>query len=549
MENEYEVETVLKAKVFMRGKKMGWKFYIKWKGYEESDNTWEPFKSFEGSGEGIIERFWDCVDTKGRDVNSIEGWTNGEEVFPTGSPRRKGRPASRKDNLADARPSTDVHPSSKRTTNGKRAKRPLESPGPEVPSKRKRASSSRRKSGGQPTRRALRESSTPVPDSQSEGEMFIDPLPKMASDGKLVGVRPSELAEHGERRGRPSKSSRILDHVKAQPSTLAPVTDATTSSTPPGPRDEVDLPQEVAAPQTFGGKKSRGGLKGRNASLLTFSKKKGALQTIRRERAVKDDEALQDTDEVLELLESTSAPLDSVAFGSGSSSPKIPLQDKASMATTSEQRKLANNGEAEDRSLPDYEERNRPVSPPSPTLELPGKMPTSISFPEPTSGGSSPWERSTIFGPFNPHRVSSSSILSSFLLSLDNSTSIPVALKDVSSAQTLHDFHIDNIVSGTPGPPGNWSCARLVLDNTATAEQRIVFDAFCSKLEEGGLFVVMASSEVLACCSSTNRGYTKKLALATSLQGLSGTVVVSHVKVANFSAFADAAAQAENIRW
>jgi hypothetical protein len=59
----------------------------------------------------------------------------------------------------------------------------------------------------------------------------------------------------------------------------------------------------------------------------------------------------------------------------------------------------------------------------------------------------------------------------------------------------------------------------------------------------------MASSEVLACCSSTNEGHTKKLALAASLQGLSRTVVVSHVKVVNYSGFADAAAQAESIRW
>ncbi|KAH9005245.1 hypothetical protein EDB86DRAFT_2882438 [Lactarius hatsudake] len=84
---EYEVESILRAKVFMRGKKMGWKFYVKWKGYEDADNTWEPFKSFENSGEGIVDRFWERVDTKGRDVDSIEGWTNGEEVFPTGPPR------------------------------------------------------------------------------------------------------------------------------------------------------------------------------------------------------------------------------------------------------------------------------------------------------------------------------------------------------------------------------------------------------------------------------------------------------------------------------
>ena len=49
--------------------------------------SWEPFKSFESCGEEIIERFWERVDTKGRDVSSIEGWTNGEEVYPVGPPR------------------------------------------------------------------------------------------------------------------------------------------------------------------------------------------------------------------------------------------------------------------------------------------------------------------------------------------------------------------------------------------------------------------------------------------------------------------------------
>jgi hypothetical protein len=77
-----------------------------WKGYQDTDNTyarqtlgarqtrysrtlysWEPFKSFENCGEEIVERFWDRVDTKGRDVDSIEGWTNGEEVHPIGPPR------------------------------------------------------------------------------------------------------------------------------------------------------------------------------------------------------------------------------------------------------------------------------------------------------------------------------------------------------------------------------------------------------------------------------------------------------------------------------
>jgi len=156
MEAEYEVETVLKAKVFMKGKKMDWKFYVKWKGYQDTDNTWEPFKSFKNCGEEIIERFWDRVDTKGRDVNSIEGWTNGEEIYPIGPPRRKSRTTPRKDETANARPSADKHPSPKGTANGTKAKRPLESLESQGSSKRKRASSSRRKSDTRATRRSQR---------------------------------------------------------------------------------------------------------------------------------------------------------------------------------------------------------------------------------------------------------------------------------------------------------------------------------------------------------------------------------------------------------
>jgi len=95
-----------------------------------------------------------------------------------------------------------------------------------------------------------------------------------------------------------------------------------------------------------------------------------------------------------------------------------------------------------------------------------------------------------------------SSIPKPFLLSLDNSVSVPVALKDVSSA---HNPHLEIVVSGSSaGPPGKLytshaanalletletggSCARLVPGETATSEERRMFDAFCTKLGEGGL--------------------------------------------------------------
>jgi len=79
-----------------------------------------------------------------------------------------------------------------------------------------------------------------------------------------------------------------------------------------------------------------------------------------------------------------------------------------------------------------------------------------------------------------------------------------VTLKDVSSAQAIHHLHLESIESGSADPPGKLytshaatalldtletggSCARLVLGNTATVEQRRAFDTFCTKLGEGGL--------------------------------------------------------------
>ncbi|KAH9001181.1 hypothetical protein EDB92DRAFT_1825230 [Lactarius akahatsu] len=540
---EYEVESILKAKVFMRGKKMGWKFYVKWKGYEDADNTWEPFKSFEDSGEGIVDRFWERVDTKGRDVDSIEGWTNGEEVFPTGPPRRRGRPPLKKDKptLAAERPS-------KGTTND--AKRPLQSPEPETPSKRKRVGTSRGRTGVRSTQKVRRVSHTPVPDSQSEGEqMLVEPSssPKLAPNDTLVHDGLASLANPDVQSAPPQSRKR------GRPRRL----------------------QEPTAPQTRAG---RTGPRARKAPPPTADNKERNSRPRRGRRKTNGEDTTQDTEEVLELLESASAPVDSVVFRSGSSGAEIPLQDKPSIPTEAGSTKSANHTGADSPILPNHDEI-RP-SPFNTTFELPDKRPTSISFPGPSSGSSNPWKRATIFGPLaigaglatwvtataTETGLSSTSVPKPFPLSLDNSTTVPVTLKDVALAQTAHTPRLENIVSGTHGPPGKLykshaaaalletletggSCARLVLDETATAEQRRVFDAFRSKLEEGGLFVVMASSEILACCSSTNEDHTKKLALTPSLEGLSETVVVSHVKVVNYSAFADAAALAENVRW
>ncbi|KIP08758.1 hypothetical protein PHLGIDRAFT_363748 [Phlebiopsis gigantea 11061_1 CR5-6] len=85
LEPEYEVEVIQRAKVDQdkRGRKT-WKYYVKWKGYGQDGNTWEPYTSFVGS-EHFIENFWARVRSE-RDHTVMRLFKPGEEMFPVGPP-------------------------------------------------------------------------------------------------------------------------------------------------------------------------------------------------------------------------------------------------------------------------------------------------------------------------------------------------------------------------------------------------------------------------------------------------------------------------------
>ncbi|KAL5529744.1 hypothetical protein ACEPAG_5729 [Sanghuangporus baumii] len=79
---EYEVERILKAVVsYKKGRAIHWKYYVKWKGYSDKRNTWEPEESFESSPQ-LIGKFWQKVDTGGRDINKASMFTLREELSP-----------------------------------------------------------------------------------------------------------------------------------------------------------------------------------------------------------------------------------------------------------------------------------------------------------------------------------------------------------------------------------------------------------------------------------------------------------------------------------
>merc|ERR1711963_625712 len=60
-EAEYEVESVVSKRETEEGKV---EYLVKWKGYDASDNTWEPIENLESS-QGLIDEF------EGRTENAV----------------------------------------------------------------------------------------------------------------------------------------------------------------------------------------------------------------------------------------------------------------------------------------------------------------------------------------------------------------------------------------------------------------------------------------------------------------------------------------------
>ncbi|TFK42504.1 hypothetical protein BDQ12DRAFT_732150 [Crucibulum laeve] len=95
-EEEYEVESVSEAivvKATPKIKRKHWSYRVRWKGYGADADTYEPKESFVGS-EDILKRFWEGVDTGGRDHENIKLFQLGEVLRRMGPPRRKKRKSS-----------------------------------------------------------------------------------------------------------------------------------------------------------------------------------------------------------------------------------------------------------------------------------------------------------------------------------------------------------------------------------------------------------------------------------------------------------------------
>ncbi|KAA1471087.1 hypothetical protein DENSPDRAFT_837013 [Dentipellis sp. KUC8613] len=548
-DEEYEVETVLRAKIFKRGGYRGWKFLVKWKGYGDADNTWEPAESFEGGADEALPTFWERVDTGGRDISDPSKFKHGEEFFPMGPPVRKNK----KSRATDAAPRgsssdkasvgiTDLDVPTASTKS--KAKRPRPSDMNEsVPKKRGRTA-------------GRTESSNDASKDQDEPE--VD-----ASEKR-------EQSSHRSHSLAPDSEDEIM--LLSSPQTLPSTKRYEKPPAAPANRDTRPLRGVKPGP----GRSSKG-LNHKSSSLLTGTKQ--GLTTVPRTPTVPTkpetsvDGNYHEPNEDVPVNKPTVHGSEPAAPEEAHAVPPPTLLD------------LAGAGNSDMDALADYDEEPVavPASAAAHTNTLAEQTPESTSqsssgkpFKVMSSIFGAMWGGSTIFGPFGLASSSDRSTatekpsepaLLPYVVSLDPARAVPVTLKDISASGSLGLTALDAILKpGPKGPPGKLyrhnaassvldtlttggSSARMVPHENATEDQRSLFAKLQAQLDDDGLFIFMVGSVTLACCAATNKALCERLRIAPAIQGLSGTVIVSHVQLADHCAFADAAMQAEPIRW
>ncbi|KAF5380888.1 hypothetical protein D9615_004022 [Tricholomella constricta] len=347
------------------------------------------------------------------------------------------------------------------------------------------------------------------------------------------------------------------------------------------------------------GRSSSGFLKKNTSSLLTFEK--GGLKTVKGRYRKETQERLREQGQ--ESHDGADASSDGSLWGNerapNDEIPGLSTYSGAQAPPTAEELlRLAGADKDNDETLPDFEDDAHgpahPIPESKPTLAEPAPAPSTESrsslqqslalakdklFPTGATSAvmstlGAAWKRSTIFGPLGlgsdsenkpaPEPVTSELSRSPpFFLNLDTSASIPVVLAETSPAPSGSPS-LEFIV-GNKGPPGKFfsqksalalldtvrtggPSAKIVPDASATPDHISQFELFQSRLSSGELFIAMAGVEVLAFCSD-NALLSQRLNISPLLLGHPGDVLVARVVIENYSAYADAALDADGRRW
>ncbi|KAG2158220.1 uncharacterized protein EDB93DRAFT_1120470 [Suillus bovinus] len=221
-DGEYEVEFVTKARVEAKqGRRLIWKYHVKWKGYSWDDSTWEPESSFTYGSKHFLRTFWANALTRGREHTNPQLFEQGEEVqvssIPGANPRLENKPS--RDNLqgpsetaegdaSDDEPLTTKKRRRRQKPTGEpKAKRKRESEpgtarnsltqkvrafGPK--SKAKSSAPARQRRASSPGPRGARQLSlTKLTDTDAEGELDMELFGEVEEvEGELLQTTPDD---------------------------------------------------------------------------------------------------------------------------------------------------------------------------------------------------------------------------------------------------------------------------------------------------------------------------------------------------------------------
>ncbi|KAJ8699889.1 hypothetical protein PTI98_002966 [Pleurotus ostreatus] len=550
-DEEYEVDYILKARIDYekpkaRKKKLIWKFRVRWKGYTEGDDTWEPAESFEGSEE-LIEKFWARCEPmlQGRDPNDISRFEYQDEVFPTGPPRIRHK--------RKVAPPTDASPPA--------SKRHQTSPLPE------------------PAAQCLPDSlPAPCPSDPP-------PIPSASSSALATTTMPSHRARAANSRVKMVDDPQLTELADAIPA-KARVSSSRprVSSSRAGPGRNSQL--EISTP--------------RRSSLLTYDKGKRSLRSVKKAEPVQAEQRAEER-------HSLSPDVDESAEIPGLSIPDASVV--VVPPTAAELLRLAGADEKSVADLVDFQDDTL-VTPtlayPEDTIppRSPSQPPTAAATTTagtgvvsvlrqslatvketlfPSASPAVPEQRhkwrisdanSTIFGALasgSGETGESESPTAKFFLSFDSSAAAPVRLlcasPDTPDAPTPTPTLDEIIKTQAKGPAGQFyqqeyahtllntlrsvgPSAKVVLDDSEASDaQKRHYERFQTKLRAGELFVEFVHEDLFAFCVPESADIVQRLDFPASLRAEAGHVLVTRVMISNPIGYHEAIENADPNRW
>ncbi|KZV69033.1 hypothetical protein PENSPDRAFT_753689, partial [Peniophora sp. CONT] len=573
---DYVIEHVVAAQAHIVGRKIKWKYRVKWEGYDSSQNSWEPDGNINSSGDDddVLKLFWEKVDLEGRDREDVSAWKSKETIWlsDTNATEDPQYPKSRR----NARPS---RPPRKRTASTKGAA--LRATGASSPSSSPAPSTSKRKRAATDDDGDYASSSTPIKRKR--------PVAQTTKSEKVV---KHMLAGRVSSPSIPDSEEEILV-IEAKESAM--VVDEPVSSRPTRQRkastkrfDDPEMLKSLEASNTLATK----------ASAVNGSASKSRPKPVKSKSKVGPGRSARGVDPV--LLENADDALEVAEEIAGHDNVGVNIADTASAIMTppepptkekivEELKEMAKGAAGGDEELPEYDEaqdaRGATVAPDgdvtmSSVTETSAPARTAVLFPEATQNNSKPttsgsmWSNlsrtmftfgsangKSSFGGLSSSFSAPSTVASTeFKLSVSPSLQIPASFKDVRASGSvfsglgvptisgrLYGREATEALLATLEPAG--AAARVVLDAKASPREEAAFAQLFQRLEGDSMLVAVYDTGTFAFCAAPSAAVCDKLKVPASLRNYANTILAAHVNVRDVSAYADAAVKAEDVVW